>query len=696
MLELEAAVWSFPEAVPPNLTFDADTGTAGTLPTESCPSFTLLVELERRNLRKGRVVELPGVLSLVCRQAGDDDGLREWDRLQNYANYRLDGASPLIEAVLRLESAAHPEWKEQRLGFPLSLLDHGCAVIRLAVHFTGAVWRLVVNGNVLDEEFPFGEPKWEPDAQAFFAPGAVRRARLFSPALTPRRQTASPRKTLPTVQYFSPSGHNAWVGDVVPYYDDDRKRLHIFYLQDRRHHNSKFIRGGHFFAHLSSTDLRHWQEHPAAVGITRQWQTCGTGTAFQMDGKLCLGYGLHTTRIIPEEQTALPLLNQEIQCRGECRQRTFDELGERLPAGSTYAFSDNGVDFQESGVVLHPCENPGIYNAPDGDGYLMLAGYGSRGVWRSKDLKTWRCEAPEFPPEGWNAPMRNSTECQSYFRWNDFEYVIGGFTGFWYRRIGGGEFKDGGALGADIYEGLSVPMVAEFAGNRRILAGWLNGVDQTMKFCWAGHLVLRELVQAPDGTLGTKWPEEVLPPQGECRCLDSALEASAASFDLPAASFLLEFRASMPLGSRLALDIFADGAEPAGCQLELFPENGRAQWGTVTRPGEWAEPLPSSREVIEGFRDHCEYATLSYDRRLAFFAGDFCIEQLNFLGAGEFRVRLLCQYRPKINGFIVDAEFAEHRTMVTCRSDLGKPKRLQWMLASGAAVHEVNLYPLPD
>ena len=109
-----------------------------------------------------------------------------------------------------------------------------------------------------------------------------------------------------------------------------------------------------------------------------------------------------------------------------------------------------------------------------------------------------------------------------------------------------------------------------------------------------------------------------------------------------------------------------------------------------------AEPIPSSREVIESFRDHCEYATLSYDRRLAFFAGDFCIEQLNFLGAGEFRVRLLCQYRPKINGFIVDAEFAERRTMVTCRSDIGKPKSLQWMLASGASVHGVNLYTLPD
>jgi hypothetical protein len=55
---------------------------------------------------------------------------------------------------------------------------------------------------------------------------------------------------------------------------------------------------------------------------------------------------------------------------------------------------------------------------------------------------------------------------------------------------------------------LGVPVVSEFSGNRYIYAGFAGGD-------YAQELVFRELVQEKDGTLGMKWPEEMIPRTGE-------------------------------------------------------------------------------------------------------------------------------------------------------------------------------------
>ncbi len=48
-----------------------------------------------------------------------------------------------------------------------------------------------------------------------------------------------------------------------------------------------------------------------------------------------------------------------------------------------------------------------------------------------------------------------------------------GVTGFWTAK-GDGPFVDSAAEGHDIYDGLAVPMVAPFTGNRMIIGGWLH------------------------------------------------------------------------------------------------------------------------------------------------------------------------------------------------------------------------------
>lgn len=44
-----------------------------------------------------------------------------------------------------------------------------------------------------------------------------------------------------------------------------------------------------------------------------------------------------------------------------------------------------------------------------------------------------------------------------------------------------GPYRDLAAEGHDLYDGLGVPMVAAFTGDRRVLAGWLAGNG------WGGH-----------------------------------------------------------------------------------------------------------------------------------------------------------------------------------------------------------------
>ena len=71
-------------------------------------------------------------------------------------------------------------------------------------------------------------------------------------------------------------GYGVNVGDCMPYADDER--FHIFWLYDRHHHHSKWGLGAHQWAHASSEDLIHWDEHPMAVAITDP-----------MEGSICTG-----------------------------------------------------------------------------------------------------------------------------------------------------------------------------------------------------------------------------------------------------------------------------------------------------------------------------------------------------------------------------------------------------------------------
>lgn len=225
-----------------------------------------------------------------------------------------DGSVPILEAGLELKSPVDGHMERMIIGIPLAILDQPLGEHEVVLNFSGVRWTMYVDGKLLDNDFPIGYPlpekmkNWKIDSHF------VSQAAIYYPSLQPERMERTTAELQPQIQYWTPTGHNAWVGDVVSLYHDGT--YHLFYLYDRRGHQSKFGRGGHYFEHLSTKDFRHWTEHEAAVPIEEQWETFGTGTPFIFNNQLCISYGYHTTRIYPREQTTLPELYQYLDKHG--------------------------------------------------------------------------------------------------------------------------------------------------------------------------------------------------------------------------------------------------------------------------------------------------------------------------------------------------------------------------------------------
>lgn len=139
--------------------------------------------------------------------------------------------------------------------------------------------------------------------------------------------------------------------------------------------------------------------------------------------------------------------------------------------------------------------------------------------WVSEDLKTWK----ELPEPFLVADERmHAATCPNWFQWNNWYYFLGGGGYIWKSSQPYGPWK----LQSPRYntDSLAVPKTGAFIGNRRIFAGWLadNG--------FGGNLILRDMVQFDDGTLGTRFVSEMIPPSGA----PIALKTTAGSMRLEA------------------------------------------------------------------------------------------------------------------------------------------------------------------
>ena len=436
-----------------------------------CDGFTIDLKVDFDQVTGDEPLYEVGPVRLALRQAGRNPAFQAYDAAcGNYLCFPMpDGTCPVIEATIAAKAG--------RVGIPLAVLAQPRGVHEVTLQFSPVKWAIVVDGCHVDEDFPIPScpVRWPDRAFERRLSTRVRSSTFISPAkrgVVP--EVAAPRAVTRSIQYWTPEGHNRWVGDVAPAYLNGK--LHVFYLIDRRHHRSGAGTGRHQFAHLMTEDLVHWTELPLAVSVREPWQTVGTGTPFLKDGKLAIAFGWHTSR--------------------------YPGMQDK-PLGGTYASSADGIHFENSGVMISEAQNPSVYNLSDRCYELVTSYGGSIGIYRSRDLHDWELFDARLPFRG---------DCPSLFSWKGHRYLLQGFVNMAYSVDGTpGSFVDWSRAPDKLYEGLSVPMVTSWKDDRRLYFGWLNHLHG-----WGGWLVVREVVYYPDGHLGLKWVPEIVPPVPPC------------------------------------------------------------------------------------------------------------------------------------------------------------------------------------
>ncbi len=653
--------WRFPLSYPGQSQLGPATPEASlSLPGDLTKGFTIRFTADLKAVGKTQtLLEIPGVLHVGLRPHDAKDR-----KNQNYPAHKMpDGAVPVLEAALSLESPAEPGvFQDMIVGIPLAILDKPEGKHTVILRFSGVEWSLYVDDRLYDNDFPLGYPSVGRMKSWKLNPAYVSEAVFYEPALRPERMAAPRPQPAPSVQYWTPDYPNAWVGDVVSFYHNNR--YHVFYLFDRRGHASKFGKGGHYFEHLSTTDFTTWVEHEPATPIEHQWETLGTGTPFLYEGRLCISYGLHTTRMYPKEKTTLPLQWDYLNEHGHTGSFNYDTMPGLIPAGSTYSISADGVtNFKKTHILYHPCENPSIYTDPEGR-LKMLANYGAKGTWGADSVGGgWKCLNAGFPLGG---------DCTFFFRWGGYDYIIGGFSRLWSKPADEGDeaYQDVVAEGADFYNGLSVPAVTEIPGGRFLMAGWLK-MQQ-----WGGPLVIHELIQYPDGRIGTKWMDELTPATGTPVQL-AVQPAGKEPVSVSDPSFLLTFDVcpDRPGKGKLGVVFLPEQGEKEACEWQLRLDKARAQFAAGSLAGYAAE----EKTLREGGEPHA--------------ARDYAIE--NGIDTNRpVTVRMVVRSSDKFGGSLIDAEIAGQRTMLTYRPEL-TARRLHFR-TEGVSLRNIRIAPLRE
>ena len=375
---------------------------------------------------------------------------------------------------------------------------------------------------------------------------------LLLPALT--MQAASgydPEKQPGTMQYFTPVGGAYFVGDCIPFAHDGT--YYLYWLLDEGHHSALGGLGGHQWCVSTTRDLVHWQHHPIAIGIDEEWEkSICTGSVVFHEGQF---YAFYATR----------LLDNGNVCERLSYATSPDALHYTKQQPNPFFTSAQG--FSERNF-----RDPKVSVDADGVFHLFVSsekteGEGPRGClvhMTSKDLKDWKVLGTVL--DGLNAVP----ECPDYFEWNGWYYLVfgQGLDTYYVKSrnaYGPWEWPETQALKE---QWVNVAKTATFAGERRIVAGWIasrsDGRDSGGGV-FGGSVVLRETYQLPNGDLATKFPEEVIPageaPQPASITAVSRATANGASVSINASGTTGKaYATDVPRNCIITLDVEADAS----------------------------------------------------------------------------------------------------------------------------------------
>lgn len=356
------------------------------------------------------------------------------------------------------------------------------------------------------------------------------------------------------MQYFKPEDPY-YVGDCMPFFHEGT--FHLYYLQDENHHQAKGGLGGHQWAHATSTDLVHWEHHPMAIPCTEDWEgSICTGSTFYHDGTF---YGFYATRT--------PDRNEHLSVATSKDGITFEKQ------------EPNPFASPEAGYRARDYRDPFVFQDETTGEFHMLvtASLADYPIYRrggclvrltSPDLKNWKVTKPFLIPGGMPG-WPSVPECPDYFYWNGWYYLIFSLSGEARYRMSRQPMGPWLRPMVDTFDGPSLATVmktAAFTSDRRIGVNFLgsrkDNKDDGQRM-YGGNAVFREVFQHEDGSLGTKFPAEMIPATGAkldlpYQPLTKGASGSADSIGLSAAEGLeVAMIENVPRNVRITLRIAA-------------------------------------------------------------------------------------------------------------------------------------------
>ena len=372
-----------------------------------------------------------------------------------------------------------------------------------------------------------------------------------------------------TLQYWRPRGYNASVGDTMPFFHNGI--FHFFYLLDRKHETCRWGAGGHEIAHVSSSDLIHWNHHRTAIAIT--WElSIGTGCCVFHNGLYYFFYIDHARRIIFKDS---PYRGDNI----------------------FVATSANGIDFEKEPEPVIRMDlmkrddleqipdpgwndiNPVVFPDETGSGfYMSVAGYRN---YRSGDLRNWT-EVHDL-----NLPKAG---CPSYFTWNGWYYLTGGGGYYMSRKpagVGSGDWIY--PEEQNLRDFLRVPQAAAFGDDRVLFVGFVKDSKLPGPGAYGSVAAFREIIQREDGILEMKWPDEMVPAHGD------PLRLEFESYGSQVSCINNTVRAKSEAGR--SAGAYRNVPADVRITMKIKPVRGVGRYGIIFQDG--ATRLPCCRLVFE-------------------------------------------------------------------------------------------------
>jgi len=323
------------------------------------------------------------------------------------------------------------------------------------------------------------------------------------------------RINLENVNHWKPNG-NAFVVDCMAFCHDGV--FHVYYLLDFGHHIHPVVgsMGGHQWSHLTSTDLVHWIQHPPALPLDFEAGECSncTGSVFVWNEKVYAIYALRS-RFFGGEKIRIAVSDDGGYT---FEKRITPDLP--TPPEAHGGFRDPHAFIGEDGL-LHILITSG---AEAGDGAIPV-NIGQIAHYTTADLEHFT----KLPPL---MQCLRMPECCDYFKMGKYYYHT--YNQHWLTHIRMSE-KPFGPWTVPVQEApasryCAVMKTAEWIDGRRIGVGWIPSYDRGHQF--GGRMTFREIVQNPDGSLGTKFLKEMMPQTVRKMFDDVSLDSSSNGFAL--------------------------------------------------------------------------------------------------------------------------------------------------------------------